>query len=99
MSTATTHRPESTNATSVGTHGRVLHLAFELGERTWKLGFTTGFGEPPRGPTRPREATTPRQRPATGTAGCVRPERRANNRCLTTAPALVSWQAPVTRGS
>jgi transposase len=25
-----------------------LLLAFELGERTWKLGFTTGFGQPPR---------------------------------------------------
>jgi hypothetical protein len=25
-----------------------LLLAFELGERTWKLGFTTGFGQRPR---------------------------------------------------
>src|SRR5207245_11473167 len=23
-------------------------LAFELGNRDWKLGFTTGFGQPPR---------------------------------------------------
>ena len=26
----------------------MLLLAFELGERTWKLGFTTGFGQRPR---------------------------------------------------
>jgi hypothetical protein len=25
-----------------------LLLAFELGERTWKLGFTMGLGQPPR---------------------------------------------------
>jgi len=25
-----------------------LYLAFELGERTWKLGFSTGLGRPPR---------------------------------------------------
>jgi transposase len=25
-----------------------LHLAFELGNREWKLGFSTGFGQPPR---------------------------------------------------
>src|SRR6266699_1034539 len=25
-----------------------LYLAFELGNRDWKLGFTTGFGQPPR---------------------------------------------------
>ena len=25
-----------------------LDLAFELGNRDWKLGFTTGFGQPPR---------------------------------------------------
>lgn len=26
----------------------VLHLAFELGQATWKLGFTTGPGQRPR---------------------------------------------------
>ncbi len=26
----------------------VLHLAFELGDAHWKLGFTTGFGQKPR---------------------------------------------------
>lgn len=26
----------------------ILYLAFELGERTWKLGFSTGLGRPPR---------------------------------------------------
>jgi hypothetical protein len=25
-----------------------LLLAFELGERTWRLGFTTGVGQPPQ---------------------------------------------------
>src|SRR5260370_20254982 len=25
-----------------------LYVAFELGNRDWKLGFTTGFGQPPR---------------------------------------------------
>lgn len=37
----------------------VLYLAFELGERYWKLGFTTGFGQRPRARTiaaRDREA-------------------------------------------
>ena len=29
----------------------VLYLAFELGERFWKLGFTTGFGQRPRART------------------------------------------------
>jgi transposase len=28
--------------------GSTLYLAFELGNRDWKLGFTTGFGQPPR---------------------------------------------------
>ena len=27
---------------------RVLFLAFELSEKTWKLGFTTGHGQKPR---------------------------------------------------
>ena len=26
----------------------VLFLAFELSEKTWKLGFTTGYGQQPR---------------------------------------------------
>ncbi len=28
--------------------GQALSLAFELGETTWKLGFTTGAGQRPR---------------------------------------------------
>ena len=28
--------------------GSTLLLAFELGERVWKLGFTTGLGQRPR---------------------------------------------------
>ena len=27
---------------------RILFLAFELSEKTWKLGFTTGHGHKPR---------------------------------------------------
>ena len=27
---------------------RVLYLAFELGQKQYKLGFTTGLGQPPR---------------------------------------------------
>lgn len=30
------------------THGGILHLAFELGRKQWKLGFTTGLGQKPR---------------------------------------------------
>jgi transposase len=45
-SPATCHVPESTTA---GT----LFVAFELSEKTWKLGFTTGHGQ------KPRERTVP----------------------------------------
>ena len=48
MSTATTHPRESTTATRSEPCGPVLYLALELGERTWKLAVTTGFGERPR---------------------------------------------------
>ncbi|MBI4500252.1 MAG: transposase, partial [Gemmatimonadetes bacterium] len=40
--TATTRPSEYTPSTPV------LHLAFELGEAKWKLGFTTGLGQRPR---------------------------------------------------
>jgi transposase len=42
MSTVTTRRTEDS------TPRIVLHLAFELGDTTWKLGFTPGFGQRPR---------------------------------------------------
>ena len=41
MATAT-HNPHDT------TPERVLFMAFELSEKTWKLGFTTGHGQKPR---------------------------------------------------
>src|SRR5574341_1328288 len=41
-STAATRPPEYTTSTPV------LHLAFELGQATWKLGFTPGLGQRPR---------------------------------------------------
>lgn len=37
-----THTNDSTMSPSI------LYLAFELGERTWKLGFSTALGRPPR---------------------------------------------------
>ena len=41
ITTATQH--EHYNA-----HEPVVFLAFELSEKTWKLGFTLGHGQPPR---------------------------------------------------
>ena len=32
----------------IPTPERVLFVAFELSEKTWKLGFTTGHGQKPR---------------------------------------------------
>ena len=40
--TAATRPPEYTSVAPL------LHLAFELGQSTWKLGFTTGLGQRPR---------------------------------------------------
>jgi transposase len=45
--TTTTRVSESTAPAIPATPIHLL-LAFELGERTWKLGFTTGFGQRPR---------------------------------------------------
>jgi transposase len=42
MTTTATHNAHDT------TPGRALFVAFELSEKTWKLGFTTGHGQPPR---------------------------------------------------
>jgi hypothetical protein len=45
-------------ATAVATTpGPTLLLAFELGERVWKLGFTTGLGQRPRVRQVPARAT------------------------------------------
>src|SRR5262245_19885049 len=33
---------------SYNAHEPVLFMAFELSEKTWKLGFTLGHGQPPR---------------------------------------------------
>src|ERR671922_878901 len=41
MTTATHNKHDATTE-------RVLFMAFELSEKTWKLGFTTGHGQPPR---------------------------------------------------
>src|SRR2546426_7184580 len=42
MTTPATHNAHDT------TPERVLFVAFELSEKTWKLGFTTGHGQKPR---------------------------------------------------
>ena len=42
MTTRATHNPQDTP-----TEG-TLFVAFELSEKTWKLGFTTGHGQKPR---------------------------------------------------
>ena len=42
MTTAATHHEQS-NTTEA-----TLFVAFELSEKTWKLGFTTGHGQKPR---------------------------------------------------
>jgi len=42
MTTAATHHEHGN--TPAGT----LFVAFELSEKTWKLGFTTGHGQKPR---------------------------------------------------
>jgi hypothetical protein len=42
MTTTATHNAYGT------TTERVLFMAFELSENTWKLGFTTGPGQKPR---------------------------------------------------
>jgi transposase len=54
----------------------VLLLAFELGDRSWKLGFTTGFGQRPR----------VRQIPA-GAIDRIREEIQRAKRCLRLADA------------
>src|SRR6266705_5216961 len=43
MTTAATHHERSTTTEAT------LFVAFELSEKTWKLGFTTGHGQKPRG--------------------------------------------------
>ena len=42
MTTLATHNPQAR------TTGDTLFVAFELSEKTWKLGFTTGPGQKPR---------------------------------------------------
>jgi transposase len=44
MTTTCDHQSTATAPNATVT----LLLAFELGERTWKLGFSTGFGQRPR---------------------------------------------------
>ena len=54
MMTMTRTEESTAVATSVAP---TLLLAFELGERTWKLGFTTGLGQRPRLRQIPAHAT------------------------------------------
>src|SRR5499433_1992569 len=43
-----TTAPHNEHYTETHTPESVLFLAFELSEKTWKLGFTTGYGQQPR---------------------------------------------------
>ena len=45
MTTAATHKEQSTTTEAT------LFVAFELSEKTWKLGFTTGHGQKPQTPS------------------------------------------------
>jgi transposase len=54
MMTKTSKAETTTVATSIAP---TLLLAFELGDRTWKLGFTIGFGQPARLCSVPARAT------------------------------------------
>ena len=40
--------PEMTRRTNDTPNNRNLYMAIELSEKKWKLGFTVGFGQPPR---------------------------------------------------
>ena len=44
----TTMTRSDQSTASMSTHPLTLFVAFELGERPWKLGFTTGLGQRPR---------------------------------------------------
>ena len=41
-------RTEESTAVATAVAPTILLLAFELGERSWKLGFTPGLGQRPR---------------------------------------------------
>jgi transposase len=41
-------RAAATEGEMTSTHGGTLHMAFELGRKKWKLGFTIGLGQKPR---------------------------------------------------
>ena len=75
MTTAATHHEQSTTTEAT------LFLAFELREKTWKLGFTTGHGQ------KLRERTVPARQQE-----CVREEIAYAKRRLglpDTAPVVV----------
>ena len=108
MSTATTHPRESTTATRSEPGGPVLYLALELGERTWKLALTTGFGERPRGRAIPardlaaleRELTRAQARlrlpPETPVVSCYEAGRDGFwlHRALTARGLTSQWSIP-----
>src|SRR5215468_12353900 len=75
---ATCQVPESTTA---GT----LFLAFELSEKTWKLGFTTGHGQ------KPRERTVPARQQERVLDEIAQAKRRMG--LLDTAPVVSCYEA------
>jgi len=79
MTTAATHHEQSTTTEAT------LFLAFELREKTWKLGFTTGHGQ------KLRERTVPARQQE-----CVREEIAYAKRRLglpDTAPVVSCYEA------
>jgi transposase len=52
-----TRTPKEETTAVATSNAPTLLLAFELGDRTWKLGFTIGFGQPPRMRTIPARST------------------------------------------
>jgi hypothetical protein len=52
----------ATRTRKYSVEGPVLYLAFELGNREWKLGFSIGFGQRPRVRTIPARALEGLQR-------------------------------------
>ena len=75
---ATCHVPESTTA---GT----LFVAFELSEKTWKLGFATGHGH------KPRERTVPARQQERGLDEIAQAKRRLS--LPDTAPVVSCYEA------
>ena len=73
------HRSDPAMSMSNHNRGASLFVAFELSEKAWKLGFTTGHGQKPRERTVDRAAAgarAPRNRPGQTPLVVCRKRRR-----------------------